>query len=250
MGNSLSSKVIISILFRDSNRMRKYFQYSQWFTILSILTAIALGIAILTCDKIEMQLWLNGTHTAVADFFFRYYTCIGEWVPYVFVGLLLFYKAGWASFLLADVAISGLIGQGLKYWFDTDRPYYYFSKFAPDIQLPFVDGVELSQWYSFPSGHTTTFFALFMTLAIVCSEAYHLSTSKLPSTFHFPLSTIFFLLALLGGYSRIYLNQHFAEDILGGIVLAVVTTIILLFLVPKLENTRFWNWNLLQLQRK
>jgi len=229
--------------------MKKYLHDSQLFILLSVLTAVVLGIAVLCCDKVQMHLWLNGTHTLGEDFFWRYYTYIGEWVPYVIVALLLFYKAGWASFLLADVLLSGLIGQGVKYLFNTDRPYLYFSKYASDIQLQFVDGVRLSEWYSFPSGHTITFFALFMTLSIILCELY--STHKNASTSNNSLLPVTcYLLAIAGAYSRIYLNQHFAEDIVGGIIIGVATTIGLLFLVPKLDQTRFWNWNLLQLKKK
>jgi len=224
------------------------------FLILSLIVAIGLGISIGCFDKIQMHLWLNGTHTTSGDFFFKYYTYIGEWVPYVVVAALLVYKAGWASFLLADVAVSGAIGQGLKYWADTDRPLTYFANHAPDIQLQLVDGVTMSEWYSFPSGHTTTFFALFLTLTIILQELLSSVTNHhkhplLPATCNL-LSVTCYLLALLGGYSRIYLNQHFAEDILGGMIIGIATTILLLFLVPKLENTKFWNWNLLQLKKK
>jgi len=245
--------------------MSKYLRYSHVFLLCSLVTILALGICIALCNKIEMHLWLNGTHTEVGDFFFRYYTVVGEWVPYVIVALLLFYKAGWASFLLADVALSGLIGQGLKYAFNTDRPYLYFTKYAPDVSLQFVDGVRLSEWYSFPSGHTITFFALFMTLSIILQE--HLSpithhpspitpknastshNSLLPTTYYL-LPITCYLLAILGAYSRIYLNQHFAEDIVGGIIIGASTTIGLLFFVPKLDQTKFWNWNIMLLQKK
>ncbi|MCQ2347849.1 MAG: phosphatase PAP2 family protein [Paludibacteraceae bacterium] len=231
-----------------------------------------------------MHLWLNGTHTAAGDFFFRYYTVVGEWVPYVIVAFLLFYKAGWASFLLADVALSGLIGQGLKHLFDTDRPLTYFANHAPDIQLQLVEGVRMSRFYSFPSGHTITFFALFLTLTVLLCEilpcnkllrkikslsntgfsrrrtdgeptANRQSTDSRPtvdrqskhtlSIGYIILINLFcFLLAVLGAYSRIYLNQHFAEDIFGGAIIGILTTVALLLAVPKLEHTAFWNWNI------
>lgn len=237
--------------------MKKWSKYSATFLILSLVFCIGLGICIGLFDKPTMHLWLNGTHTAFGDFFFRYYTYVGEWVPYVVVALLLFYKAGWASFLLADVAISGLFSQGLKYWADTDRPYSYFAQHMPDVQLQFVDGVTLSKWYSFPSGHTTTFFALFFTLAILLCEIRDTNTGisrRSTDGRNFCLYTLInlfcFVLAVLGGYSRIYLNQHFAEDILGGAAIGILTTIGLLFAVPKLEPTAFWNWNLLQIRSK
>jgi len=224
--------------------MQKYIRDSRFFLILSAIAAVVMSVAIVVCDKVGLQLWLNGSHTAVGDFFFKYYTVVGEWVSYIIVGLLLFYKAGWASFLLVDMTLSGLIGQGFKYLVNTDRPLTYFSKFAPDIQLPLVDGVDMSEWYSFPSGHTVTFFVLFMTLTVILTSEHSTTPSnKL-------LSTLFFILALLGGYSRIYLNQHFPEDILGGMLIGVITTLLLLLIVPKIDQTKFWNWNIHQLHKK
>jgi len=227
-----------------------------------------------------MHLWLNPQHTLILDAFMRYYTLVGEWIPYIVVALLLFYKAGWSVFLLADVALSGLIGQGLKYLFDTDRPLRWFADNMPDVQLQLVDGVTMSKWYSFPSGHTTTFFALFFTLAIILSELSHQSDLSNPSDpsdpsdwsdpsassylshwsdssapSHSPwwitLGIILcFLMAVLGGYSRIYLSQHFAEDIFGGALLGTLTTILLWWGMSRWRNTPFWNWNLLSLRRK
>ena len=228
----------------------------------------------------------------------RSYTLVGEWIPYIVVALLLFYKAGWSVFLLADVALSGLIGQGLKYLFDTDRPLRWFADNMPEAQLQLVDGVTMSKWYSFPSGHTTTFFTLFFTLAIILSELFHHSNPSDPSDLSDPshlsdssasshqsdrsdpshpsdssasshpsdpsassrlshspwwitLGIILcFLLAVLGGYSRIYLSQHFAEDIFGGALLGTLTTILLWWGMYRWRNTPFWNWNLLSLRRK
>ena len=218
-----------------------------------------------------MHLWLNPQHTPALDAFMRSYTLVGEWIPYIVVALLLFYKAGWSVFLLADVALCGLIGQGLKYLFDTDRPLRWFADNMPEVQLQLVDGVTMSKWYSFPSGHTTTFFALFFTLAIILSELFHHSNPSDPSDLsdpshqsdpsassrlsHSPLwitlgIILCFLLAVLGGYSRIYLSQHFAEDIFGGALLGTLTTILLWWGMSRWRNTPFWNWNLLSLRRK
>jgi len=213
---------------------------------------LVIGYYLYAYPKAEIHLWMNQYHTRSLDFFFRYYTCVGEWVPYVVVAGLLFYKAGWASFLLADVAVSGLLAQRLKYVFDTDRPWKYFQDNLPDIQLPFVDGVELSKFYSFPSGHTTTFFALFFVVSLVVVD--YLSTqhrahgSVLQTLYAWLMYAIVplccFVWAVLGAYSRIYLSQHFLEDIFGGILLGLVSSVALLCVVPSLENTAFWSWRI------
>lgn len=230
--------------------MNKWIRYSLPFLIMSLILALVVGYVLLTYDKVQTHLWFNQCHTTCGDFFFRYYTYVGEWVPYVIVAGLLFYKSGWASFLLIDVLLSGLIGQGIKYWADTDRPYRYFELHCPDIQLPFVDGVELSRFYSFPSGHTITFFVLMMTLTILVIDRLAMRDNQPRcKCYMWWISLVFFVLAVLGAYSRIYLSQHFLEDIFGGSIIGVVTTAGLLCLVPKIESTRFWNWNLTYLHK-
>ncbi len=220
------------------------------FLVCSLLLLCLIGYVLLAYDKAAIHLWMNGCHTPFLDFFFRYYTLVGEWIPYIFVFLLLFYKAGWATYLLSSVVVSGLLSQRFKYVFDTDRPYKYFADHLPDVQLPFVDGGELSKFYSFPSGHTTTFFALFLCLGIVATD--YIAQSRKPHTQSKTAvaSIVCFLLAVIGAYSRIYLSQHFLEDIFGGMILGIVTTLLLYLVVPRLQTTRFWDWNFYQLRNK
>jgi len=232
--------------------MKQYLRYSSVFLILSALTIAILSFCIVYFDKIEMHLWLNSCHTPVQDFIWSHYTIVGEWVPYVIVALLLFYKAGWASFLLADIALSGGIGQLIKHLVQADRPLTYFAEHAPEVQLPLVDGVRMSEYLSFPSGHTITFFALFMTLSIILHEYLYqlpITNRQSPITNHL-IPVACYLFAIFGAYSRIYLSQHFCEDILGGMVIGLLTTIGLLFIVPKINQTKFWNWHLQQLKRR
>ena len=44
------------------------------------------------------------------------------------------------------------------------------------------------------------------------------------------------LLATLGGYSRIYLSQHFLEDVLAGSVIGVASILVLIPMINKLKN--------------
>lgn len=232
----------------NTNDFAIFWRNSGVFQELCLLFLIIVGWVLLHYGKADIHLWMNGNHCAAWDFFFRYYTYVGEWVPYVIVVGLLFYKAGWASFLLTDVLLSGLIAQRLKYVADTDRPYRYFAENMPDVQLPFVDGVELSEFYSFPSGHTTTFFAMMMVLCMIGCEyvANHVVIRENVKKWWIYLIIPFtcFVWAVLGAYSRIYLSQHFLEDIFGGAIIGIVTTIILCVAIPRLQGTRFWNWTL------
>ena len=221
-------------------------KHTRIFLLLSLLLLLATGAAYLAFPKAEIHLWLNGTHNTFMDYAMRYYTVVGEWIPYLVVAALLFYKAGWATLLLADIALSGGIAQIAKYAADTDRPYRWFAEHYPDINLQFTEGVRLSKYYSFPSGHTTTFFCMFFVLTLVLT-AYITSQDKSDNSRQWQISSVnilFFLMALSGAYSRIYLNQHFLEDIAGGVIIGIATTILLLWPAQRLKDTKFWNWNI------
>jgi membrane-associated phospholipid phosphatase len=64
------------------------------------------------------------------------------------------------------------------------------------------------------------------------------------------LSVFLFILASLGGYTRIYLSQHFALDVFGGILIGIFCTLILyVFYVGKAKNSRFWAWKVQKLKK-
>lgn len=207
-------------------------------TILALIIVLALSLV----PKAQLHLQLCQPHTAYLDTIIPLVTNLVDWLPYVTVVLLLFYRAGWATFLASNLLLSTLIVQPIKHIVYAPRPLTWFAENMPDISLPLVEGVSMNHWLSFPSGHTTTFFVLFFTLSIImCAE--NINGKNM-------LSFICFLCATFGAYTRIYLSQHFALDIFAGILIAVVSTLILYyFLVLKTKNTRFWTWNVQKLRK-
>ena len=207
-------------------------------TILALIIVLALSLV----PKAQLHLQLCQPHTAYLDTIIPLVTNLVDWLPYVTVVLLLFYRAGWAIFLASNLLLSTLIVQPIKHIVHAPRPLTWFAENMPDISLPLVEGVSMNHWLSFPSGHTTTFFVLFFTLSIImCAE--NIKGKNI-------LSFICFLCATFGAYTRIYLSQHFALDIFAGILIAVVSTLILYyFLVLKTKNTRFWTWNVQKLRK-
>ena len=212
------------------------------FLVPTLVLALILGIMLLVLPKAELHLTLCKPHTAFLDSLVPIITNLVDWLPYLVVLLLLFYRAGWATFLASNLLLSTLIVQPIKHIICAPRPLTWFAEHMPDVSLPLVEGVRMHHWLSFPSGHTTTFFVLFFTLSIIlCAENIKGKTI---------LSFICFLCASLGSYTRIYLSQHFALDIFAGILLAVFSTLSLYyFLVLKTKNTRFWNWNVQKLRK-
>ena len=212
------------------------------FLVPTLVLALVLGIALLITQKAELHLALCQPHTTGLDTIVPIITNLVDWLPYVVVVLLLFYRAGWATFLASNLLLSTIIVQPIKHIVHAPRPLTWFAENMPDVTLPLVEGVRMNHWLSFPSGHTTTFFVLFYSLSIIlCAENV---TGKMI------LSFLCFLCASFGAYTRIYLSQHFALDIFAGILIAVLSTILLYyFLVLKTKNTQFWAWNLQKLRK-
>ena len=217
-------------------------KYLLPFLVPTIVLALVLGTTLLVVPKAELHLALCQPHTRFLDVVIPTFTNLVDWLPYLVVLLLLFYRAGWATFLASNLLLSTLIVQPIKHILCAPRPLTWFAENMPDVSLPLVEGVRMNYWLSFPSGHTTTFFVLFFSISIIlCSE-----TIKGKNF----LSLFCFLLATFGAYTRIYLSQHFALDVFAGILIASFTTILLYyFLVLKTKNTLFWAWNLQKLRK-
>ena len=212
------------------------------FLVPTLVLALVLGIALLIIPKAELHLALCQPHTTGLDTIVPIITNLVDWLPYLCVILLLFYRVGWATFLASNLLLSTIIVQPIKHIVCAPRPLTWFAENMPDVTLPLVEGVRMNHWLSFPSGHTTTFFVLFYSLSIIlCAENV---TGKMI------LSFLCFLCASFGAYTRIYLSQHFALDIFAGILIALFSTLSLyFFLVKKTKDTQFWGWNVQKLRK-
>ena len=228
------------MIISPTNKSGLYYLFP--FLVPTLVLALILGIALLCVPKGELHLLLCQPHTPFLDRIVPAFTNLVDWLPYLMVVLLLFYRAGWATFLASNLLLTTLIVQPIKHIVHAPRPLTWFAENMPDLTLPLVDGVRMNLWLSFPSGHTATFFALFFSLSVICC-AENLKGKNI-------LSFLCFLCATFGAYTRIYLSQHFALDIFAGILIATATTIILYyFLVLKTKNTYFWAWNVQKLRK-
>ena len=210
---------------------------------LSLVLLAVLGLALLYIPQGELHLLLCDHHTHARDIFFRYYTHVAEWFPYVIcVALLLFGRIGDGAFASAAMLLSALSTQLFKHIFNAPRPLSWFDLFMPDTQLPLVEGVKMNYWYSFPSGHTTSFFALAFVVCILLTRN--------PMNFRYPKTTsvlvqlLLFAAAALGGYSRIYLSQHFARDVFGGTIVGIVITLLCYVVFVRFEDQKWYNYRL------
>ena len=198
-----------------SSNMKQY----RAFYIPYLLFVLTFVVLILCNSKADLHLWLTSFNTPLGDVFFHYYTYVGDWIPYAFVVGFLFYRYRLALFVLISQLATGLISIIIKQIWNEPRPILYFQQHFPTIQLHRVVGEHLYTVHSFPSGHTITAFAFFLALTFY---------TKKPA-----LQFLYFVLAVLVGYSRIYLSQHFALDVLSGSVIGVLITVLCKFYVDK-----------------
>ena len=217
-------------------------KYLLPFLVPTQVLALVLGIVLLIIPKAELHLALCQPHTSFLDAVIPAFTNLVDWLPYLVILLLLFYRAGWATFFASNLLLSTLIVQPIKHIVCAPRPLTWFAENMPDVSLPLVEGVKMNYWLSFPSGHTTTFFVLFFSLSIIlCAE--NIKGKNI-------LSFLCFLCASFGAYTRIYLSQHFALDVFVGILIAIFSTLILYyFLFIKTKTSYFWDWRVQKLRK-
>ena len=188
--------------------------------ITAIFAIILLGLTAYLGNQ-SLFLLLNFNGGSFIDTFVSLATHLGETIPWVVaLALVLIWRKDFTWLLVACFVISTIFVQGTKNILpEMPRP----TKAITNIQLIHtVEGVELHKDFSFPSGHTATAFTVFFIACLAIDKRWILP--------------IGFLYALLVGYSRIYLAQHFPRDVGGGMLIAIATIYISLKLCNKSLN--------------
>ena len=221
--------------------MRNLFRQNALFIALSLILLVVLGLALVYIPKGDLHILLCDRHTPARDIFYRYYTQVAEWFPYVLcVALLLFGRIGDGVLASSAMILSALTTQLFKHIINAPRPITWFGQHFPDLQLPLTEGVRMNQWYSFPSGHTTSFFALAFVLCILLTR--HPRNPRCPRTTSAIIQILLFALAALGAYSRIYLSQHFAADVFAGVLVGTLITILCYAIFYRFEDQKWYNY--------
>jgi membrane-associated phospholipid phosphatase len=152
---------------------------------------------------------LNAYHSFWLNVFFINFTFVGDGIFAVcLVALVFFYfkKKQLALSLLYSFLISGIVAQIIKNLVGAPRPKLFFEA---GQYLYFIDGVTHANNASFPSGHTATAFAIATVFALMLKN----------KNWQIPI----FFAAVLVGYSRIYLAQHFLIDVVIGAFIGTVS---------------------------
>ena len=158
---------------------------------------------------------INSSHNNFLDQFFKYITFLGDGRFVFLIALIyLFANKKYGISILISLIINTILIQVLKrvVFSNRFRPSFYFKNLIEDGSWNMIDGVELYEKFSFPSGHTASIFCLCMSICIFMKKKY------------FPLLLV--LLAYIVGFSRIYLSQHFLIDVLAGALIGSLIPIL------------------------
>jgi len=166
-------------------------------------------VLLLTFSKIDIHLAINRINS---PFFDQYFKCMTEFGAFLLIApiiiIMALFRYRYALMAIASSVLASLLVQILKriFYADSPRPKVVFQDIC---DLHFVENVHLHSSHSFPSGHTAGAFALFIVLALI---------NKRP-VWQF----LFLIMAVLVGYSRMYLSQHFLIDVVVGSVVGTAS---------------------------
>ena len=203
-----------------------------YYTCLGLYFLIGAAILIVM-EKGQLEISMNRRHSIELDYFFRMITYLGDGVfafPLILL-IFLFNNIYKSMVIFISVIATFIFVQTIKGIMNMPRPSTYFSK---DLNLHYVDGVDIHALYSFPSGHSAQAFALFLSLALFNKNK--------------TAGGIFFLLAFLTAVSRMYLLQHFLIDTyFGALIATFITSLTYLYFTnyTKLSEKTRWQRGLL-----
>jgi len=167
---------------------------------------------VLSFDKYDIHLTINRLNNLFLDGFFKVVTEFGAF-PLIAAILVasLFFRFRIALTIAASSLIAVVLTQVGKrlIWPESPRPKVLFGDLDA---FHVVDGVHLHSSHSFPSGHTSGAFALFIVLILYAKSPW--------------LKLFFLVAAMLVAYSRMYLSQHFLVDVTAGSFIGVVSALL------------------------
>ena len=136
------------------------------------------------------------------------------------LGIYLQRLKGWGTALIFVLGASSAC-------FTCEAVKHLVNRSRPEVSQMRLDGIKVPTSPSFPSGHTFSASALYPGIALILVRF----SSSLPLKIALPLSGT--VLALLVGYTRIYLGVHFFSDVVAGLVGGLTFALAMAFLIPK-----------------
>jgi membrane-associated phospholipid phosphatase len=175
------------------------------------LLMVMMFVMLTSYSKADSFIILNAYHSRALDHFFIVYTNAGDGLFSIGIAVILFFFRRFLAGIEIIVAflLSGAIVQLLKYIFPMPRPSVFL---ANAHYSHFIENVTLTGHASFPSGHSASAFALATLLSLFDNNKRR--------------SYWYLLAAALVAYSRIYLGQHFLQDVYWGSIDGFISALI------------------------
>lgn len=192
-----------------------------------LLMFFGIGLLLIVGNH-EFSILINLWHNEILDFFFKNLTYLGDGIfLFLIAFVFIFFKRKLAILTLSSLSITTIIVQFFKriIFQDQLRPSKIFQHLIQDGTWNTIEGLNLHEKFSFPSGHTALIFCFCVTLSIYIKRN--------------NWSLFLISIAFLVGFSRIYLTQHFLIDVLVGALIgsliALLTHIYLEKFISKIE---------------
>lgn len=193
----------------------------------SFVFLIVCIIVLASTDKVQLHLTINKFHNSFFDLFFEFWTVVADGLFVAIAGFILLFfipkQKRLSAFILTllTLLLTGILAQTGKQLIypDATRPL----EFIKDHTLYLVEGIDIHRNNSFPSGHTTAAFGFFSLVAYLFFKKNR------------KIQILLALFAMLCAYSRMYLSQHFLEDVTAGTVLGLLSFIIAYAITSKIK---------------
>ena len=174
-----------------------------------LIIAAPAFVAVLLNGHLELHAAINRWTGPVLDPWFKYGTHLADGlIPTAFGLAFLFVRYRWFLLVAVSVLGSSILAQLLKHtlFSDVGRPSTFLAAMP---ELRFVPEAEMLHHNSFPSGHSTCAFSMCCAAAVLIGRPV--------------VAVLLAVLAALLGFTRVYLSQHFTEDVLCGAMLGTGT---------------------------
>ncbi len=116
-------------------------------------------------------------------------------------------------FMVEALCVNAFTTTALKLAFKRDRPF---------VTYPYLDKQADAGSYSFPSGHTSSAFALATSLSLAFPKWYVIAPA--------------YLYASAAGYSRMHLGVHYPSDVLAGAIVGAGSAVLSNYLQRKIST--------------
>jgi membrane-associated phospholipid phosphatase len=221
----------ISLAFKNEQmkpELLNFFRKINPFLYPYLVLLLICILLILIFIKEDLYFAVNHRHTVFTDVFFTYLTQLGASTGCIMITIITIVINFRKGFLLAtSYLLTFVISQVIKHLVKAPRPHLFFVKKLSGIYL--IKGVTMLDTNSFPSGHSVSAFSAALVFTYVAKKK-----SAAP---------LLLLLAVLVAYSRLYLSEHFLEDVTAGSALGVFITAFWLRVIDRQPFLHSKNWN-------